>query len=96
MNDVPWVITGIIAGLVLVGILLVLMLRKRKKEGIPEVSNYRSFLILGASFVPVGIIYEIVFFIKGTTVFLALGIAFIVAATILAYAVFTNIVRSRH
>ena len=38
---------------------------------------YRTFFILGIAFLPLGILYEIVFFISGTMVFLVLGLAFI-------------------
>jgi len=77
MNEFPWVTIGIIVGLILVVALIVLMLWKRKKEGKPKETNYRAFFILGITFLPAGIIYEVVFLLSGTTVFLILGLSFI-------------------
>jgi len=76
MNEFPLVIVGIIAGLILVGILVAMTL-KRKKEGKSGETNYRALFVLGITFFSLGIIYEIVFFVSGTTVFLVLGLAFI-------------------
>ena len=50
---------------------------KKNKEGQSRITDYRIFFILGISFVPLGVIYEIVFFISDKKAFLALGIAFI-------------------
>ncbi|HEX76453.1 MAG TPA: hypothetical protein G4O12_07765 [Dehalococcoidia bacterium] len=50
---------------------------KRKKEGNSRETNYRTLYILGITFSPLGIIYEIVYFVSGTKVFLVLGLAFI-------------------
>ena len=76
MNEFPWVIVGIIVGLILIGILVAMTL-KRKREGKSGETNYRAFFILGVTLFPLGIIYEIVFFVSGTKVFLILGLAFI-------------------
>lgn len=76
MNDFPWVIVGIIVGLVLVVILVVLAF-KRRKEGKPQNVDYRTFFILGITFLPLGVLCEIAFFISDTHVFLVLGLAFI-------------------
>ena len=76
MNGFPWIIIAILVGLILVGILVVVTLR-RKREGKSKGTDYRALFILGISFLPLGSIYEIVFFVSGTKVFLVLGIAFI-------------------
>jgi len=76
MNVSPLVIIGIIVGVILVGILVAIALKK-KREGNSKGTNYHAFFILGISFLPLGIIYEIVFFVSGTKVFLILGLAFI-------------------
>lgn len=76
MNGFPWIIIGIAIGLILVGILVVVTL-KRKREGKSKEIDYRAFFILGISFLALGIIYEIVLFASDKKVFLALGIAFI-------------------
>ena len=74
------VITGIIVGVIIVGMLVVITLRT-KREGKPRETNYRIFYILGITFLPLGIIYEIIFFTSDTTVFLVLGLAFIAMGT---------------
>ncbi|MFX1265651.1 MAG: hypothetical protein ACFFH0_09750 [Promethearchaeota archaeon] len=74
------VIIGIIVGVILVSILAVMTLRM-KREGKPKETNYRTFYILGITFLPLGIIYEIDFFISDNTVFLVLGLAFIAMGT---------------
>jgi len=52
----------ILAIAVVTGILAALMVRKRKKEGKPQV-GYRTFFILGITWVPFSIILMIVSFI---------------------------------
>ena len=76
MDTFPFVIIGICIGLILVGILAVFAWNKNK-EGKAKGTGYRVLFILGITFLPVGIIYEIVFFASDTKVFLVLGIAFI-------------------
>jgi len=76
MANIPLVMLGISIGLILVGILVVVALR-RKRVGETRETNYRAFFILGVTFFPLGIIYQIVFFVSGTIVFLVLGVSFI-------------------
>ena len=76
MNEFPWVIVGVIIGLILIGILVV-MAFKWKRDGKSHGTNYRALFILGITFSPLGVIYEIIFFVSGTKVFLVLGLAFI-------------------
>ena len=64
MNEFPLVIIGIIVGLILVGILVALTI-KWKKEEKPREINYRALFILGITFIPIGIIYEIIFLVSG-------------------------------
>ena len=51
----------ILAIAIVTGILVVLMARKRKKEGKPQI-YYRTFFILGITWVPFSIIFIIVSF----------------------------------
>ena len=76
MSGLPWVIIGIAVGLILIGILLAVTL-KRKREGNSKGINYRVLFILGISFTPLGFIYLITFFVSAKTVFLVLGLSFI-------------------
>ena len=76
MHNIPLIILGISAGLMLIGVLIIVAIR-RKREGETRETNYRVFFILGVTFFPLGIIYEIVFFVSGTIVFLVLGLSFI-------------------
>jgi uncharacterized membrane protein HdeD (DUF308 family) len=52
------------------------MIVKRNGEGKSKETNYRVFYILGLIFLPLGITYEIIFFVSDTTVFLVLGLVF--------------------
>ncbi|MFC1974412.1 hypothetical protein ACFLVA_00200 [Chloroflexota bacterium] len=76
MNEFPLVIIGILIGLILVGILVALTIKWKKEEKSRE-TNYRALFILGITFIPIGIIYEITFFVSGNTIFLILGLSFI-------------------
>jgi len=76
MNASLWVIIGIAVGLILLGILVILTI-KRKKEANSKGTNYRAIFILGITFIPLGIIYEITFFVSRENVFLVLGLSFI-------------------
>ena len=76
MNNFPWIIVVIIIGLVLLGILVALIIKKRQQSK-AQVNHYRTLFILGITFLPLGILYEIVFLVSGTTVFLVLGLAFV-------------------
>ena len=82
METFPLVIVGIIIGLILLGILVIVTLQRKGESKTREI-NYRAFFILGITFFPLGIIYEIVFYISNTKVFLILGLVFI--ATGLSY-----------
>lgn len=50
------IVIGIIALLVFVGILLTLIVWKKKKEGKYEEPDYQAFFIMGICFLPMGII----------------------------------------
>ena len=76
MNTLLLVIIGIVVGLILIGILVAVIL-KRKREGKSKEVDYRVFYILGISFSPLGFIYIITFFVSGKTIFLVLGLCFI-------------------
>ena len=56
---------------------MVWMIWRRKKGGKPQEPDCRAFFIMGIAFIAAGVIYEVVFFISGTTGFLVLGVAFI-------------------
>ena len=78
MDTFPWIVIGIAAGLILIVILAVVVLR-RKRAGQPAETDYRVFFILGMSFSPLGLIYFITYFVSSSsnnTVFLVLGLSF--------------------
>ena len=52
----------ILAIAVVTGIIAVLMVRKRKKEGKPQ-AEYRTFFILGVTWLPFSIVFMVVSFI---------------------------------
>lgn len=57
MSGLILLVIGIIALLVLVGIILVLVVWKKKKEGKYEEPDYQVFFIMGICFLPMGIIF---------------------------------------
>ncbi len=72
----------ILAIAVVTGILAVLMVRKRKKEGKPQ-ANYRTFVILGVTWVSFSIILMIVSFVLQIPFYigfplLALGLIYLI------------------
>ena len=80
MDSFPWVIIGIVLGLVVSGIGVIVLWKKRKEVKTQEKGyqkGYRALFILGLSFLPLGIVFEIIFFTSDIKVFLVLGLAFI-------------------
>ena len=76
MNE--WILISIflIAILVIIGIALILVYRKKNKEGSFKEPDYRAFFIIGISFLPLGIVFTSTIspaFIG----FLAIGICYI-------------------
>jgi hypothetical protein len=59
MNGLILISIGIIAVLVLLGIILIFILRKKKKESKFEEPDYRMFFIMGICFLPMGIVFMI-------------------------------------
>lgn len=72
---------GIIALLVIAGIILTLIFSKKKKEGKYDEPDYQVFFIMGVSFLPIGIVFMITLspvFIGFTGIglcYIAIGIA---------------------
>jgi hypothetical protein len=52
-----WMIVGILIGLVAVGILLTMIVLKRKEKP-PKEADYRAFFVMGISFLPLGIVFS--------------------------------------
>ena len=72
----------ILAVAVVTGILAVLMVRKRKKEG-KQIVNYRAFFLLGITWVPFSIVLMVVSFILQIPFyigfpFFALGLVYLI------------------
>ena len=57
MSGIPIILVTLIIGLIIIGILIAIVLWKRKYEGITKEPDYRAFLIMGISFLPMGIIF---------------------------------------
>jgi len=54
---------AIAAILVLVGLIALVMIWKRRKEGKPSEPNYRAFFIMGIVWFPVGLTSMIIYFL---------------------------------
>jgi len=76
MSGLPLIFLLVAIGLFLLGMLLPWAAWRKKKEGKQQTPNYRSLFILGATFLSLGIIYEVVFFVSDVKAFLVLGLAF--------------------
>jgi hypothetical protein len=67
---------GIITILVLIGIVLTLVVWRKKKEGKLGEPNYQVFFILGMSWIPVGVVFMIAINPAIGTAFMAMGIVY--------------------
>jgi uncharacterized membrane protein HdeD (DUF308 family) len=81
MNQWQMISTVIAGILILIGIVLVVLIWKKKKEGVFEEPNYHAFFILGVIFLPVGIAFLIVYATLGLSYvislpFIAMGIIY--------------------
>jgi len=54
-----WILITILLGLiaVIVGVIVLYVMQKKKKEGVYEDPDYRAFFIMGICFLPMGIIF---------------------------------------
>jgi Gpi18-like mannosyltransferase len=55
---IPYVILGIVFGLIVIGVTIALLFRKRKAGIKAEEINYQAFFIMGISFLPMGIVFS--------------------------------------
>ncbi|MFC2019028.1 hypothetical protein ACFLU4_03625 [Chloroflexota bacterium] len=74
---------GILVILLVVGILMVLTVRQKQREGKPTEPNYRAFFLMGIIWVPLGIVSMVVYFIFQIPFFigipfLALGLIYLI------------------
>ena len=60
MNEWIFISIFLVAILVVIGIALTLVYRKKNKEGKFKEPDYRAFFIIGVSFLPMGIIFTTV------------------------------------
>ena len=72
-----WMLITILLGViaVIIGVIVLFVMQKKKKEGTYKEPDYRSFFIMGISFLPMGIIFTAVIspaFIS----FIALGVLY--------------------
>ena len=63
MNDTTTVMSLILGIGILVTLLMVVFLRKNKKEAKKGETNYRAFFIMGAAFLPTGIAMMLAYFL---------------------------------
>jgi hypothetical protein len=74
-----WIIITIILGAiaVIVGVFVLFVMQKKKKEGTYKEPDYRVFFIIGISFLPLGIVLTFAVGNPGFIGFMGLGIAYI-------------------
>lgn len=64
MSEWLLISVAIVAVLVVVGILLTLVVWKKRKEVKLEETNYRAFFIMGIAFFPTGLVFMIISFLS--------------------------------
>jgi hypothetical protein len=75
MSELIMIGTLIVVGLVVIGLLLILVLFRTKKEDKMREPNYQVFFIIGVSWIPIGVVFMI-------TINIAIGIAFLAMGAI--------------
>ena len=81
MNGIPWVLVAILVTLVLLGIIVVVAIRKRKQLSI----DYRSYFVMGVAFLATGVFLVLLPWFLHEEVSLSMGGFFIVMG--LAYTI---------
>ena len=60
MSEVPLITLALVAILVVLGIILVAVVWKRRKEGKPEEPDYRAFFKMGITWLSVGVVIMVI------------------------------------
>ncbi|UCG35976.1 MAG: hypothetical protein JSV64_04915 [Candidatus Bathyarchaeota archaeon] len=66
---IEWLLVSAIGILVALGILLALVLWRKRKAGIAKEANYRALFVMGLVFFPVGLVWMIISFLIDTSLF---------------------------
>jgi heme A synthase len=82
MNGIPWVLVAILVTLVLLGIIVVVAIRKRKQ---PRRIDYRMYFVMGVAFLATGVFLMLLPWFLHEEVSLSMGGFFIVMG--LAYTI---------
>ncbi len=67
----------IVAALVVIGLILTLVVFKKKKEGKMGEPNYKVFFIIGIAWIPIGSVFMITINIVMGVAFMGLGVSYI-------------------
>ena len=83
MIEWPTIAGAIVAALVLIGILLTMVLWKKRKDLTRTESNYKAFFIMGVAIFPSGTIFMIIYLVSGLPFFIgmplsAMGLVYLV------------------
>ena len=75
-----WILISalIVAALVVIGLILALVVFKKKKEGKIGEPNYKVFFIIGMAWIPIGSVFMITINIVMGIAFMGLGISYLV------------------
>jgi uncharacterized membrane protein len=73
-----WILISalIVAALIVIGLILTLVVIKKKKEGKMGEPNYQVFFIIGMSWIPIGSVFIITINLVMGIAFIGLGIAY--------------------
>ena len=56
MNEIPWILVAILVTLVLLGVAMIVVVRKRKQ---PRVVDYRNYFVMGVVWIPTGLVLSL-------------------------------------
>ena len=74
-----WILISalIVAALVVIGLILTLVVFKKKKEGKMREPNYQVFFIIGIAWIPIGVFFMITINIVMGIAFMSMGVAYL-------------------
>ena len=82
MNGIPWILVAILVTLVLLGVAMVVVVRKRKQ---PRVVDYRNYFVMGVVWIPTGLVLSLLPWVLHGEDFFFFGLFFVMIG--LAYTI---------
>jgi membrane protein CcdC involved in cytochrome C biogenesis len=90
MNGIPWILVAILVAIVLLGVVMVVVLRKRRQ---PTRLDYRNYFVMGVIWLATGVVLSLLPWFLHGEVSLWFGLFFLVMG--LAYTIFGLVNREK-